>query len=51
MRVKAYVNTGFVGCRHEEVLEFEDDATDEEIEEWVREWMYDRIEWGWSKEE
>lgn len=30
-RIKFYLGTGYAGCSHEEIFEFDDDATEEEI--------------------
>jgi hypothetical protein len=36
-----------VGCRIEEIIDVEDDATPSEVDEQVREWAMDRFEyWG-----
>lgn len=47
-RIRVYVTTGFVGCGREEIIEVEDDCSDEEIEEFAREVMFSMIEWGWG---
>jgi hypothetical protein len=41
------VSTGFVGCRKEEEIEVDDDATDEQIDEEARDVMLSMIEWNW----
>lgn len=35
-KIKAYLDTGFAGCRIEEEFEVENDATQEQIEEEAR---------------
>ena len=46
-KVKLYVETGFVSCKHEEVVEVEDDITDEELDEMVQDFKNDCISCGW----
>lgn len=46
-KIKVYLETGFAGCRIEEEIEVEDDATDAEVEDLAREAIFDRIDWGW----
>ena len=45
--VEWLLETGFAGCAHSGKLEFEDGATDEEIEEAVDTEVYNRISWSW----
>lgn len=42
------VENGLVGCRQTGTIEVEDDASDEEINEMVREEVFNVIEWSWS---
>lgn len=47
---KVYVNTGFSGAKHSEIIKVddgEDFPTEEELEEIAKEYMYDRIEYGY----
>lgn len=39
------------GVRLNEVIEVEDDATDEQIDEAVNEVVYNWVSWGWSDAE
>ena len=48
-KIKAYLETGFVGCRIEEEFEVEDDATQQQIEEEAREALFNSIDWGWHE--
>lgn len=48
-KIKAYLDTGFAGCRIEEEFEVEDDATQEQIEEEAREAVFNSIDWGWHE--
>ncbi len=46
-KIKVYLETGFAGCRIEEEIEVEDDATDDQVEEQAHEAIFDRVDWGW----
>jgi hypothetical protein len=54
IKVKYHLDTGFVGCTHEEVCDVSvpDDATENEIERELEEygvdWIFNHIEWGWD---
>jgi len=49
IKIKVYLSIGFYDSIREEVLELDDGVTDEEIEEEVRDWKNNYIEWGWKK--
>lgn len=51
MKVKAFLNVGYPAASREEVFEIDDGATDEEIEEEVKQWVFDHIDWYWEKGE
>lgn len=51
MKVTFTLGIGFVGARHEEVIEFDDDTTDEELDEFWTDWSHNYIDGGWSKDE
>ena len=46
-KVKAWWGVG--RDMDEDVMEFSDDATDEEIEEAVREYVMGYFDWGWEE--
>lgn len=47
MKVKVWLNVGFgPSTERRDVLDIEDDATPEEIEEAARDWAFNFIEWG-----
>ena len=48
-KIKAYLDTGFAGCRIEEEFEVENDAPQEQIEEEAREAVFNSIDWGWHE--
>jgi len=48
-KVRAFVGVGLVGCTREEEFEFEDDTTDEEIEEEIKEWIWTYVDYGWNE--
>lgn len=43
-RLKFFVRTNRVGSIVEEIVEIEDDMTDEEIEEYFKEWVWNNTE-------
>lgn len=47
-RVKVFLDVGYPGLGKEEIFEFDDGATKEEIEEEVKHWVSDRIDWYWE---
>lgn len=54
IKITVQVSTRYVGSRVEDELEVyvADDATEKEIEtakeDAAREWMFDKIDWGWQ---
>ena len=46
-RIEVYVSTGKVGSRCSEVIEVEDDMSDDEIDEQAKDAMFNLIEWSW----
>ncbi len=48
--IHVHLSIGFPTASREDELEVEDDATEDEIEEVVREWANNYIEFGWSAE-
>lgn len=49
MIIKWTCETGYANCTHEGEVEVDDNATDEEIDEIVREEVFEYIGWGWEK--
>ena len=49
--VKAFANYGFAGIEMEFEEEFPDNATDEEIEETMKDIVYEQVDWSWRKED
>ncbi len=47
--LKIYLTIGFPGAMHRDEIEVEDDATEEQIEEEVRDWAMNHVEWGWTE--
>lgn len=47
-KIRVWVDTGFCNATHEEIFEFADDITDEEIEEEARIFLFNCIEFGWE---
>lgn len=51
MIVNAHLGIGYPSADRDEDLEFDDDASDEEIEAAVQEWAQDRIDISWERVE
>lgn len=49
MKVRANYDYGYVGTYTEEILEFDDDATDEEIDEYIWELAIEQVSIGWER--
>ena len=49
--VKAFANYGFAGTEMEFEEEFPDNATDEEIEETMKDIVHEQVDWSWRKED
>ena len=50
-KITVYVTLGLVGCKKEETIEVEADMSEEEIDEYTREVMFNMMEWGWYEAE
>lgn len=50
-RIEFYLGIGYPGAEHKEMVEFDDNATDEEIEECFEDWKNDYIDAGWQEAE
>lgn len=48
-KIKLWVETGCVGADYEEIIDVDDDATDKEVEEEVRMFLFDNISYGWDE--
>lgn len=49
--IKAKANYGFAGTDMTFEEEFDDDVTDEEIEEAIGDMVMERVDWSWEKVE
>lgn len=49
MLIKWALETGFAGGIHEGEIEVDDNASDEEIEELVRNEAFNEIDWSWER--
>ena len=47
-KVQFYLGIGYPGADHKEIVEFEDNVTDEEIDEYLNEWASNYIDYGWN---
>ena len=50
IKVKAKANYGFAGTDMTFEEEFDDDVTDEEIEEAIGDMVMEQVDWSWEKE-
>lgn len=48
-KIEWWIEMSIQGCARSGEIEFEDDATDEEIEEMVKEEVFNTVSWGWSE--
>lgn len=48
-RIKVWVDTGTMGSDKEEIIEVEDDATEEDIKKEAEECIYNMINSGWCE--
>lgn len=46
--INVYVRNGLVGCDRRDQIEIEEGMSDDDIDETVKDWMFEQIEWGWS---
>lgn len=51
MRVTFWIDTGFAGCDYKETMEFDDNTTDEKLEEEATIFLTNNIDFGWYKVE
>jgi hypothetical protein len=49
MKVKFHLTIGFAGADHEDEVELPDEFTDEQIEEELRDWAHNYIEYSFEK--
>lgn len=50
MKLKMWIDTGFVGCKYEDELEVPDDITEDECEEEAKVFLHNNILYGWELE-
>lgn len=48
-KIKAHCGIGYAEAEHEEEFEFEDDATEDEILEEVKDWAEQYLEFWWDE--
>lgn len=51
IKVKAEANYGFAGTDMLFEEEFDDDVTDDEIEEAIKDMVMEQVDWSWEKVE
>ncbi len=46
-KIEVYVTTGLVGSKKTEVIEVDDDMSDDDIDKVAQECMFQMIDWSW----
>ena len=46
-KISFWINTGFAGCDYEEIMEFDDNTTDKELDEEAKIFLTNNIDFGW----
>ena len=46
-KISFWINTGFAGCDYEEIMEFEDNTTNEQLHEEAKIFLTNNIDFGW----
>lgn len=49
-KIHFYIGTGYAGAEYNEIMEFEDNATDEEVEEAYKDWKENQLDCSWWEE-
>lgn len=49
IKIKVWSDCGYVGADRHEEIEVPADATEDEIEEEVRDWFFNHNSYGWEK--
>lgn len=47
--IKLWVETGYYSTCHEEIIEVDDDCTNEELDEFAKEFIHEVISYGWEE--
>lgn len=50
-KVHFYIGTGFYNARHEKIEEFDDNVTEEELDDYLEDFVADNIDSSWWYEE
>lgn len=50
-KIKLFIETGYAGCEHEEIIEVEDSVTDDELDSMAEDFCWNYINYGWLEEE
>lgn len=50
-KIKLFVDTGWAGCDHEEIVEVNDNITEEELDEMAEDFRSECISYGWCEVE
>lgn len=49
MKIRVWAHTDIAGSMTEDVIEVEDDLTEEQIDEEARDYIFNFVEWGWDE--
>lgn len=49
-KIRLFVDTGYPGCDYEDIIEVDDDTTDEELEEMAENLLAESVSCGWHEE-
>jgi len=47
-RYRFYLDTGFVGANHEEIVELPEEMSSDEVEEEFKDWVWNQIDGYWE---
>ena len=48
-KIKLWIETGYCSADYEEIIEVEDSCTEEDLEKMAREFMFEKIAFGWME--
>jgi hypothetical protein len=51
MKVKFTMSMSLVGCEREEIIEFDDDTTNDDIDFHYEHWVNEQLDGGWEEVE
>ena len=48
-KIKLWIDTGYVGADYEDIIEVDDDITDDELRDYVEDFVCNYISSGWEE--